>query len=226
MVVIVRGSVPAVEFALHHTLSSLSDIEIEIERIVKSGEKAVIPLLWIREVERESFEAVLDDDPTVKEFTQLAEFENELLYQMEWIDQVRLLLQMLTNSKATILNAVGHRDRWYLRIMYPNRDLLSSTHDFCERQGLTFDIESIRDMDGEPASRYGLTSGQYEALLTAFDRGYYSIPREITLEGLAEELGMSHQALSELLRRGVGGLIEDALVIGEIHDEDEGNSAL
>lgn len=220
MVVILNGSIPASEFALHHVLTSCPGVEIEIERIVKSGEKAVIPLVWERGADRESFEAALDDDPTVQDFTLLAEFENELLYRMEWIEQVRLLLQMLTNSEATVLDAVGHRDRWHLRIMYPDRDLLSNTHEFCEEYGLSFEVESVREMEGEPAGRYSLTENQYQALVTALERGYYSVPREITLEELADELGMSHQALSELLRRGTQGLIEDALVVGELHDEE------
>ena len=221
MVVIVNGSIPASEFALHHVLTSCSDVEIEVERVVKSGEKAVIPLVWERGGDREAFEAALDDDPTVEEFSLLAEFENERLYRMEWIAQVRLLLQMITSSEATVLDAVGNHDRWHLRIMYPDRDLLSDTHSFCEEYGLTFEVEAVREMEGEPAGRYSLTESQYEALVTALERGYYAVPREVTLEDLADELGTSHQALSELLRRGTQGLIEDALVVGELHDEKE-----
>ncbi|MGM0590036.1 MAG: helix-turn-helix domain-containing protein [Halobacteriota archaeon] len=92
--------------------------------------------------------------------------------------------------------------------------MLSSTHDFCEDHGLAFDIESIRELDGEPAGRYGLTSDQYDALVTAFERGFFQVPREVTLEDLAGELDISHQALSERLRRGTDALVEDTLVIG------------
>lgn len=220
MVVIVNGSIPASEFALDNVLASYSEVEIEIERIVKSGEEAVIPLVWARGLDRAAFENALDDDPTVEEYALLAEFESELLYRMEWIEQVRLLLQMLTNSEATVLDAVGNRDRWHLRIMYPDRDLLSKTHEFCEQWGLSFDVESVREMEGDPAGRYSLTESQYEALVTALESGYYAVPRDITLEELADELDITHQALSELLRRGTRGLIEDALVIGEIHHEE------
>ncbi len=221
MVVIATGSVPAAEFALHHVLTSLPAVEIQVERIVKSGNEAVVPLVWERGADREEFEAALDEDPTVRDYSLLAEFENELLYRMEWIDQVRFFLQILTNSEATVLDAVGNRDRWHLRIMYPDRDLLSATHEFCEECGLTFDVESVREMEGEPAGRHSLTENQYKALMSALKRGYYAVPREITLEELADELGTSHQALSELLRRGTQGLIEDALVVGELHEDEE-----
>ena len=38
--------------------------------------------------------------------------------------------------------------------------------------------------------------------MTAFEAGYYNIPRDVTSEELAAELDVSHQALSERFRRG------------------------
>ena len=137
------------------------------------------------------------------------------LYQMEWISEVDLVLQMLLNSKATILDAYGHDQRWYLRILYPNRDYLTKTNDYVREQGLTFDIAAVRGMQGEPIGRHGLTEPQFEALTTASSAGYYEIPREADTQELAKELGISHQALSERLRRATNRLVEDALMPGE-----------
>lgn len=120
---------------------------------------------------------------------------------------------MLTNSIATITDAYSHEGRWSLRVLYPDRDDFAATMNFCEAEGLTFDVDVIREMDGEPTGRYGLTERQYETLTTAVERGYCAIPREIA-EELADDLGVSHQALSELLRRGHQALIEDTLLIG------------
>jgi hypothetical protein len=44
------------------------------------------------------------------------------------------------------------------------------------------------------------------------------VPRSITLEELADDLSVSHQALSEQLRRGTGGLMEDTLLAGTSHE--------
>jgi predicted DNA binding protein len=215
MATIARGTVPAEELALHHTLETLPDVEIECERIVLSGDDAVMPLLWIRDADREEIDAALEEDPSVETEDCLSEFDDDYLYQMKWIDQVHLLLHMLTNAEASILDAYGHKDRWELRVLYPNRDHLSQTHSFAQEHGLTFDIVSFREMEGEPAGRYGLTDGQYHSLVTAAKRGYYEIPRKSGIEELADELEVSHQALSEQLRRGTGALIEDTLLIGE-----------
>jgi hypothetical protein len=121
---------------------------------------------------------------------------------------------MITNSEATVLDAVGSDGVWNLRVFYPRRSLFSKTHEFCAKHGLDFEVASIREVDSEPAGRYGLTSLQYEALSLAAERGYFEVPRQVTLKQLSDEIGVSHQALSECLRRATGSLVEQTLVTG------------
>lgn len=218
---IVRVRIPADEFALYEALSSLPDIEFEAERIVQSGNQAVMPLLWIRNAEQEAVETAINDDPSVQNLELLSAFEDELLYRMEWISEVRLIIQMLTNSQATITDAFGSGGRWSLRILYPDRELLSDTIGYAEDQGLTIDVAAIRQMEGKPAGRFGLTEAQFEALETAHETGYFDVPRDTDQSELADELDISHQALSERLRRGTDALIEDALLIGKEENSDD-----
>jgi hypothetical protein len=219
MATIVRGTVPADEFALSHTLGSAPDVEFEVERIVDSGDDALMPLLWVRGDRENGVADLLDADPSVREVELLAAFDDEWLYRMEWVDRIDLVLRMLTTSEATVLDAHGRRDRWTLRVMYPDRDDLSDTHEFCRSHGLSFDVRSIRELDGEPAGRYGLTTEQFEALTTAAERGLFEVPRRTTMADLATELSVSHQALSERIRRATGALVEEALVVGVAGDE-------
>lgn len=214
MPTIVSGTVPASEFALDHSLEALPDLMFEVERIVSTGDEVVMPLLWIRGASREAVEETLEADPTVDNVTLVGDFDDEWLFQMEWVGHVDLIVQMLTNSEATILDAVGREDRWKLRVLYPRRSLFSMTHDFCDEHGLNFEVASIRDLDSEPAGRYGLTTQQYEVLATAASHGYFEVPRAVTLEELAEEFDVSHQAVSERLRRAVNALVEDTLFVG------------
>jgi predicted DNA binding protein len=169
MATIVRGYIPASEFVLEETLTTLQNVEFECERIIESGDDAVMPLLWVRGVDGDTVEQALEDDPTVENVDLLSSFEDEQLYRMDWVGQVQLVLQMITNSDATIMDAYGTDDQWYLRVLYPTRDSLSKTTEFGEEHGLTFTIETIREMDAEPAGRYGLTTAQYEALAQAVD---------------------------------------------------------
>lgn len=214
MAIIIRGTVPADEFALSHALQQVPDLEIECERVVQSGEHSILPLLWVRAADEDAVDEALREDPTVDHVSCLSSFDEEYLYRMEWIDHVHLLLQMITNGEATILDAHGRDGHWQLRALYPDREDFSRTHEFVAEHGLTFDVESIREMDGDPAGRFGLTDDQYDALVEAARRGYYDVPRSVTLEELADELSVSHQALSEQLRRGTGSLMEDTLLVG------------
>ena len=61
---------------------------------------------------------------------------------------------------------------------------------------VSFDVRSIREFDGEPAGRYGLTDEQYRALVAAARAGYFDVPRAAELESLAAQFDISHQALS------------------------------
>lgn len=213
MPTIVSGTIPASDLALNHSLEELPALQFEIERIVTSGDDALMPMLWVRGTEREAVEATLEADPTVDNVELLGDFDAEWLFRMEWVDHVDLIVQMLTNSEATILDAVGQGAAWKLRVLYPRRSLFSRTHDFCEDHNLEFEVASIRELDEDPAGRYGLTSAQYEVLAEASERGYFEIPREVSLEELADELGVTHQAASERLRRATDALVEDALFV-------------
>ncbi|WP_264780837.1 helix-turn-helix domain-containing protein [Haladaptatus sp. T7] len=56
-----------------------------------------------------------------------------------------------------------------------------------------------------------LTEQEHETLRSAMERGDYEISRWVTTTGLDEELGVSHQAVSEQLRRGHRCLVEHGL---------------
>ena len=213
MVVIVRGKIPADEFALSHTLRSVSDLEFDVERIICTNDRSVMPLLWVRGKEGRRCEEEFEADPTVEDWDLLAPFDGEWLYRMQWVDHVQLVIRMITNSEATVLDARGENGRWMFRVMFPDRDSLSEMHEFCSDHGLSFEAESIREMEGEPAGRYGLTNDQFKAITAAAEKGLFDVPRNVTLEELADEMGISHQALSERIRRATGALVEDTLVV-------------
>jgi predicted DNA binding protein len=214
MATIIRDDIPASDFALAETLTALPAVECECEKIVTSGEEAVMPLVWLRGGEAAVVRQTLQDDPTVAEVELLSAFENEQLYRMTWVGPVQLVLQILTTAEATIMAAYGTGEQWTLRMLYPSQEALTTTIEFGKEHGIPFDITTIRHLEGEPAGRYGLSEGQYTALTTAATAGYYDIPREKDLQAVAEELGVSHQALSEQIRRGMLALIEDTLLFG------------
>ena len=217
MATLVTGSVPADQFALAETFTAHPDLTFRIEKLVTTGENAVMPWLWTRNVPSDELEGTLREDRTVDSVELLTKHEDESLYEMKWIDNIQLILQMITNSEATVIDAIGEGGQWKLRVLYPERGEYSKTSEFCETHGVDFGVASIRDVDRSSASRYGLTSEQRDTIVEATRRGFFKIPREITLEELSDEMGVSHQALSERLRRGHEALVENTLLFeGEV----------
>ncbi|GAB3027056.1 helix-turn-helix domain-containing protein [Natronobiforma cellulositropha] len=216
MSTIAELTVPADEFALRRTLERLESLVVDVERVVAYDPDHLMPFVWLAGNEAEI--AVLDDelhrDPSVESVTLLTDLGDERLYRMEWVDDVTVLLHVLTEEEATVLQATGEHSQWRLRILFPERDALSRTYEFATDQGFSLDIQRIHELDDDRYGRHGLTDAQHETLVRALERGYYEIPRHADMEELAADLGISHQALSERLRRAHKRLVEDAIELG------------
>ena len=207
-------SISAATFALGETLEAVPDATFDVERVVAHDAEHVLPFVWASAPDREVLEDAFDEDKSIDDVELLSDLGEEWLYRMEWISQVQFVVHAIVEEQATVLDAHSEDGSWHLRLMFPDRDSLSRTYDFCEEHDVDIDIETIYEMDNERHGRFGLTEGQAEALTAAFERGYYEIPRGASVADLAEELDISHQALSERFRRAHGNLVENTLVIG------------
>ena len=65
--------------------------------------------------------------------------------------------------------------------------------------------------EGSVDSRWDLTSAQAEAMKTAYEMGYFEVPRGASSEAVAAELGVSKSAFLERLRRGERALLRHIL---------------
>ncbi|WP_435346353.1 helix-turn-helix domain-containing protein [Haloarchaeobius sp. HRN-SO-5] len=209
---IVDAIVPTAQFALSDTFDALDDVEFESLRVVAHESDHRMPLLWGSASDLDSLDAELEADGTTTDVTRLAECDDRRLYRVEWHPEIRHVLGVLVEEYGTLLRANGRNERWKLRVLFPDHDAVSSTYEFCKERGLDLSIRRVNGV-GELVDHGGieLSDGQYEALMTAFETDYYSVPRGQTLESLSEELGVSHQALSERLRRGHRNLIQNTL---------------
>jgi predicted DNA binding protein len=207
--------VPAENFALSATLAAL-DVSFEAERVTAYDTDRVLPLLWATG-SREDLGALGDRlraDPSVEAVELVAGLEDEQLYRMEWVRDVRFVVHILVEEDAAILGASGSREYWQFRALFPDRAAVSATHDFCERWDLGVTLDSIYEMNAERHGRFGLTRAQSEALVIALARGYFDVPRAATMDDLAAELGISRQAVSERLRRAHRRLIRSTMAVG------------
>jgi predicted DNA binding protein len=110
------------------------------------------------------------------------------------------------------LRVVQQNGRSHIRAQVVSRDALCNYRDCCERRGLTFTLERLYQEDSDNDTlRYGLTERQREALVLAHRQGYFGATRETDLQGVADELDISRQALADRLQRGHEHLIANTL---------------
>jgi predicted DNA binding protein len=78
-------------------------------------------------------------------------------------------------------------------------------------QGLDFHLNRLyreeQDQQTGDADKFGLTPIQRETLEKALSDGYFDVPQQTNQETLATEFGVSNQALSARLRRGLNTLL-------------------
>jgi predicted DNA binding protein len=221
MATIIEFELPADEFALHETLTACPDATFEVERVVATAPDQITPYVWVQADDFDRLERAFESDPTVTDATLLSETDAERSYRMEWTGPIDLIVHLLTEQDGTITHADGRDNVWYLRVLFPDHTALTKAHDYAIENEFSLNVQAIYGMEDERHTQFGLTNGQSEALTASFERGYFKVPRDVSLTEFAEQEEISHQALSERLRRGINSLIEHTLIIGENGNEDD-----
>ena len=204
-----------VEFQLDHpvfryTLDRVPDVRIEWEQSDAIDESRVRILVWA-EGGLEEFEAAFEADPTVTAPTLLAEVGSRRLYQAELANEAldTSLYPLLTREGGVIRDLTSAGTTWEYRLAFPNRQAVDRFFDNCRSHGIPFEIHRLyTERDAVGAANPQLTDDQREALTAAVNCGYFEVPRQCTLAGLSDRLGISDSAVSQRLRRGTKVLVE------------------
>ncbi|MFC4989205.1 helix-turn-helix domain-containing protein [Saliphagus infecundisoli] len=208
MPAITEFRLPAADVALETTLDRAPGATIRLERSVSIG----FPAVLVSGSALETIDAALAADGSVDSFERRSR-SDQTLYDVAFDPPARDRLEAVLAGEGTVLEATAAGGRWHLELRFPDRETLSRSHDRLAERGMEATIGRIANVtDGSGAGRAGtesrLTPEQEEALSAAFEHGYFEIPRAISMEDLAARLGISHQALSERLRRAYGTLVE------------------
>lgn len=171
-------------------------------------------LFWVEGEDLSTIEEALESDPTVTEPVLLTETASRRLYRVIYTDYGKSVstIPMLGTFDIVLLDARARGDGWWVQMRMPDRETLRQYRMGCRNRGLSFQIEAIyHESENDSASKTSLTDSQYEALIAAYDAGYFDVPRSAQLGDVASRLDISAQSLSERLRRGTGSLIDATL---------------
>lgn len=90
------------------------------------------------------------------------------------------------------------------------RDVLTGVWNYLRERDIDVTVDSLRRAVDEDHDRR-LTDSQFEALVTAYEMGYFDESKRVTHSEIADELGISRSSLSERLRRAEHELVQERL---------------
>lgn len=209
---LVDATVPSGQFALRETFDRVPGAEFETVRVAAHEGGDVLPFLWGFASDLETLHAALVADSSTSTVRFISEDGQRRLYRISWQSDVHTVVSTLLREAGTLLGATGEADHWTFRVLFPDHDAISTTHEVCQERGIDITVRRVTGVgDTIDSTGMNLSEKQYEALTAAFEEDYYDVPRGMTLEELADTVGVSHQALSERLRRGHQALISSFL---------------
>lgn len=134
-----------------------------------------------------------------------------MFYHVEWAEDVERRIDSYIDKEGSILEARLREGTWEITFRFASREQFDEFRDRLSTQNHSFQLLHLSEMETPHDGVQDITPAQRDALVTAAEHGYFRIPREVTTPELAEELDMSHQAVSELLRRGTENLVFSTL---------------
>ena len=206
---------PADGVAFSDLFERIPNARIEIISTVASPANHGIVVVRADEHERDTVDAALQADSTVMTAQYCGKRSGGWSYHIEWSDRPRSLMRQLTAEGLMLLSVQGYADWWRFRLLASDWDMLARGHEILEGSGRKAECKRISSFERQHSEDEMLTKKQREALIEAFEAGYYDIPRNVVATDLASQLNISHQALSERVRRAHKRLIKDELFVRE-----------
>jgi len=221
MSVIAHLRLPADAFELGRILGVAGRNSIVLENLVPLGEQAVPFFTVFGVTETERFREAVDTHPSVTDIQQVSSHNDRTLYALDWDISEDRLFQGIQEAGAQLLSATGGPQRWEFELRFRSHETLSEFRDYCADADIALEVGRIYNPTRpESGPFYGLTQRQRDTLIRAVQDGYYSLPREISTKDLADEFGISDQAVTERLRRAIVALVDNSLVAA-MEDEAE-----
>lgn len=213
-----------VELALSATDTALGRVFDRIPSFHCTMEQAAaseFPGLWLAGGERSDIETALDDDPSVETYTHVRDGTDEWLYKIRFVDEVCEIVSLIFQEEGTILSASADDGTWLIQLRFADHESATRVYHRLLDRDIDIDVVSLQKCRDENPKQSGLTPEQYEAIVTAVDRGYFEIPRQVSIQELADEFDISNQSVSERLRRASSTVLSTELNVEDAHSRNE-----
>ena len=215
MASIAEFTIPADAFPLGSIAENHPGVTVELERVIPTN-RAIIPYFWIRGLEaaeEEELETAFRDHSDVLHVELVDDIDGEYLLRVEWRPDYQGVMKAITETDVVLLSGRGTSEEWEFELRADERKAIAAFQQYCREHDIPAELTSLHALSAmRSGTQYDLTDTQREALVLAYERGYYHSPREATLDDLAESLGITGQSVGSRLRRGTHRLIASTLI--------------
>lgn len=208
MSVFAEFRLPRSAYPLGEALARHEGVDAEVERLVPLGRAT--HHVWLTGTGRRDVAATLRSDGVAGAVETVDELPEWTLLRVDWDGYDSPVFELVEGADGTVLDLRGTHRGWTTQVRFPDQTTLTTFYEGCREQGVEIELRGFDGIDALADEGFGLTATQAETLTTAFETGYFDVPRRITLAELADRLDVSEQAVSERLRRGLASLLTAA----------------
>ena len=203
------------EFPLAAVFSEFPAAEIELDRVVPTNE-FIIPYFWVRDVEIEHISMENVTHPGIRDIRVIDDVDEAAFIRIDWDLEYESVLTAIIESDVNLISARGSENQWSFEFRAESREALADFQSYCRDHDIPLELTKLHALSPfESGQEYDLTDAQREAMTVAYTLGYYDSPREATRQDVANELGISPQAVGSRLQRGARRLISSTLMQNE-----------
>lgn len=195
-------SIQGTNFELGSSLGQVGDVHVSFERVVPTGAE-LFPYMWVYTDDHPAFCQILSVNSAIENLRLVHHEDDEGLYEISWCEKTDGFLDCLRNTNAVVLQAGGTTDGWEFQLRFDCQDDISAFQRVCSEAGITLSVDRIITKSVVDPPGQKLTDPQRETIELALEHGYFDVPRQTTMVELAEQLGVSDQAVSARIRRAM-----------------------
>lgn len=199
------------DLGLAPTIRSLEDARIRVLPEASTDPTQEGYWFWITASDFDAVERTLSADHTVAAFSRLWGSGRRQTYRIRYSERAKLISPAILERDGLMLESKSEREGWLVRLQFPDHGRLYDLYEYATDEGLSVDVREVYQDAFERHRELELTESQVEALMAAYEHGYYDEPREISLEELGALLGISPTAVGGRLRRASARLVEQCL---------------
>jgi len=204
-------TVPQPDFPLSAVFEDLAGATIELDRVVPTTD-AVVPYLWVHGGAVNDLTTDLADDAGIDDVVVVDELDDHFILRVHWNLDRESILTAIVETDVVLLSGVGSEDRWTFEVRASEQADLSAFQTYCRDHDVPIELTQLHELSAAAeGDEYHLTDAQRQVLELAYNSGYFDSPRAATQGDIAEELGISRQAVSSRLQRGTRRLVANTV---------------